>query len=342
MNPSHEPQKVKQSDLKSAQSNNFESQTPQAYASVLQLQRTIGNRATIQRLKNPHSLSAATDALTETETMTEQEASSDIQGPIQRAALMTGDAMLEVAPYTTNLIGKKKATAYNTLVDALKAYWTYASATKRQIKAPMGGEDLTGKLDAVIEAAQAWVTKHGASKKSADAIKQPAVHKTLVAALKLKKDITTTRDTLTAESQTITGMYSTPALWARMVDWSNNVWHLEENTNFYTSIRTFTSVGQGKEIIAKHLLDRRVGRHDLSPELFNVSGPLFNRAAALIARPDSELAVADFQSLFDDCVAAAGQIWGDLTSKARNDIPQADRDSFVFGYILAAVPGILA
>lgn len=338
MNPAHTPKKTKQSEIKSAQQSNFEIQTEQPlslHAGVLQMQRTIGNRATVQRLKNASPLAAATEAVTEADTMTEHATSHDVQGPIQRATLMTGDAMLEIAPYTTNLFGKKKSTAYNTLVDALKAYWEYAGGTKRDVS-----PGITKRIDAVLAAANAWWTKHGASTKAADAVKQAAVHKTRVAANKLKKDISDARDKLIAESTAIDVIYNTPALWAMVTDWSNNVWHLEENTNFYTSVRTFTTVEQGKEIIAKHLLDHPVGRYPMSPELFNVSGPLFNRAGALIGRPNTELTVADFQSLFAASVAAAGQIWGDLISKSHNDSPQGTRDSFLFQYTRANVPDI--
>jgi hypothetical protein len=299
-------------------------------------EQTVENQATTQLLRKPSLPTAEEMSIAaEPEAIQEPHGEVDTNRVIQRVPLMTGDEMLAVAPYTTNIFGKKKTTAYNTLVDTLAAYWSYASGSSRT------AATLVTKIDAVLEAANAWWAKHGASKKTADATKQPAVHKTRVAALKLKSSIEEARAKLNTDTASIEAMYTDAGLWTRITDWATNPWFIADNTNFYTAYRTFTTVEQGKEIIAKHLLDRAIpGSYPASPELFNVNASLFAQARALVVRPNGELTVDMFQTLFAACSLAAKLVWTDISNKARFDTAQGGRDSFVFAYTLAAVPDI--
>jgi len=122
---------------------------------------------------------------------------------------------------------------------------------------------------------------------------------------------------------------------------SGNVWHLEENTQFYASVQTFSTVQEGKQIIARHLLDKKVGNYPISPDMFNVSGGLFGQGAAMIARPDADLTVEALRGLFGACIADTTQVWNDIRGKVLNDTAQGQRDSFVFEYVVSVVPDLV-
>jgi|GEM_PF-3459301 len=294
---------------------------------VMSLQRLVGNQATIQMLRGS-SLPADDEGLSEGEAVQEHGADVDVSRLIQRAPLMTGEAMLTVSPHTTGLLGGKKTSLYNSLVDSVKSYWTYVTGTKRKISI------VSAKLNAIVVLSDGWMAKHGTSTSAKDVTKRPAVSAVRDNAKALQTRIAAARAALTEKSGGVESLYADARLWATITEWSDNAWHFEENTNFYSAYRDMTTVEEGKAIIEKHLVEGR------SPEPFNVSGPLYVRARALQARPNLELDVATFQALFLECSRGATQVWDDLRSKVGSDDAAYERDSFVFSYILEAVPDI--